>query len=113
MELKKSALMSQQIEHFEVRHWLSNLVKESAKVRLLKVGRLLNPPFLITVALLTFTGCNSALQDDLGTYSDPKIAVVETQKILTLLSKNINKGYTSVHYINEYEITRNRIFNLD
>lgn len=55
------------------------------------------------------TGSRSAL----GTFDDPKKALVETQKALSLLSTHVNVGYKSVEYIEEYENTKNIIFNID
>jgi hypothetical protein len=71
--------------------------------------------FIVAVLIATFSlnGCNSNNSDDLGTYDDPKIALIETQKALSVLSKNVNKGYESVQYITEYEIAKNKIFKLE
>lgn len=48
---------------------------------------------------------------NVGTVNDPEIAFRETQKALDLVSKQLNKGLESVTYLNEYEQTKNRIFN--
>ncbi len=56
---------------------------------------------------LTRTGNNS---EDLGTYDNPEKAFEETQKALSLLSGNVNKGMESVGYIREYENSKNLIF---
>lgn len=53
---------------------------------------------------------NSIQQQDLGTYDDPEIAFLETQKALTLLSNHVNVGIESVHYIEEYQNSKNLIF---
>lgn len=45
-----------------------------------------------------------------GTYNDPKVALAETQKALTLVSEKISVGMGSVSYIKEYERSKNRIF---
>jgi hypothetical protein len=45
-----------------------------------------------------------------GTYDDPKVALEETQKALTLVSEKISVGMGSMNYINEYERSKNRIF---
>ena len=75
---------------------------------------ILKKSFLFSsLCFLVLSSCNSAENKDLGTYEDPKIALIETQKVFFILSDNLNKGYKSVDYINEYEITRNKIFNLD
>lgn len=65
------------------------------------------------ICIFTITNCQDAPREDLGTYEDPKKALVETQKVFKLLSNNLNKGYESVHYINEYEIAKDKIFNVD
>jgi hypothetical protein len=59
------------------------------------------------------SSCTSSKQDALGTYDDPEIALKETQKVITMLSQNINLGYKSVQYVDEYEIAKNKLFNLD
>lgn len=48
--------------------------------------------------------------DELGTYDDPKVALAATQKALSLLSSNVNVGIKTVHYIDEYQATKNKIF---
>ncbi|WP_432671567.1 hypothetical protein [Flavobacterium sp. SM2513] len=60
-----------------------------------------------------YTNYYPSNQDDLGTFDDPEIAFLETQKALSLLSKHVNTGYESVEYIDEFEITRNKIFNVN
>ena len=47
---------------------------------------------------------------ELGTFDDPKVAMEETQKALSLLSANVNKGINSVQYVQNYEDARDRIF---
>ena len=49
-------------------------------------------------------------QTELGTYDDPEEALAATQKALALLSSNVNVGIESVHYIKEYEQSKNKIF---
>lgn len=49
-------------------------------------------------------------QDDLGTFDDPEIALIETQKALNLIAENLNKGKEKMYYLQEYENTKNRIF---
>ncbi len=48
--------------------------------------------------------------EDLGTYDNPEVAFRETQKALSLLSGNVNKGVESVSYIQEYENSKSLIF---
>lgn len=50
------------------------------------------------------------LNQDLGTYDDPEIAFRETQKALSQLSDHVNVGIESVHYIQEFDNSKNLIF---
>ena len=65
---------------------------------------------LFGVGLYTFNNWNVQSEQTLGTYNDPEIAFRETQKALTLLSKNVNVGILSVQYVENYECTKNKIF---
>jgi len=47
---------------------------------------------------------------NLGTYDDPEVAFRETQKALSKLSTNLNTGFESMQYIQEYENSKNLIF---
>lgn len=47
---------------------------------------------------------------DLGSFDDPEIALIETQKALALIGQNLNKGKESISYLNKYEINKNKIF---
>lgn len=47
---------------------------------------------------------------DLGSFDDPEIAFIETQKALALIGQNLNKGKESISYLNKYEINKNKIF---
>lgn len=49
-------------------------------------------------------------KSELGTYDNPEEALAATQKALALLSNNVNVGIESVHYIKEYEQSKNKIF---
>ena len=53
---------------------------------------------------------NQNQAEDLGTYDNPEVAFRETQKALSLLSGNVNKGVESVKYVAEYENSKNLIF---
>jgi hypothetical protein len=46
----------------------------------------------------------------LGTYNNPEEAFKETQKALAMLSTNVNVGIESVQYVQEFEVTKNRVF---
>ncbi len=47
---------------------------------------------------------------DLGTFDDPEVAFVETQKALSMLSMHVNSGIESVMYVKEYKKTKKLIF---
>lgn len=68
---------------------------------------------IIGISLLLLTSCVSNKKEDLGTFETPETALKETHKALFLLSKNVNQGYKTVLNINEYEITKNKIFNIN
>lgn len=53
---------------------------------------------------------NVVAKSELGTYDNPEEALKATQKALSLLSNNVNVGIESVHYIKEYEQSKNKIF---
>ena len=48
--------------------------------------------------------------EDLGTYSNPEEAFVETQKALEMLSEEVSQGVESVAVLKEYEKTKKTIF---
>lgn len=61
--------------------------------------------------MLTLYNSEQASQDELGTFQDPEVAFKETQKALNMLSKNVNVGMSSVHYVTgEYEKSKETIF---
>ncbi len=66
--------------------------------------------FVLTAGLATLWMLNVPNSEDLGTFDDPEIAYIETMKALELLAENINYGMESVHYITEYEQSKNLIF---
>ena len=49
-------------------------------------------------------------KQDLGTYDDPEVAFRQTQKALALLSNHVNVGIESVHYVKEYQKSKELIF---
>lgn len=66
---------------------------------------------LLGIGFYLFYASETLVNDnDLGTYNDPKVALEETQKALSLLSSKVNVGIESVQYLEEYKITKNRIF---
>ena len=70
-----------------------------------------------SVAVLLGTGCyvflkyNNTSNENLGTYDDPELAFKETQKALAMLSNHVNKGVEGMQYMQEFEKTKNKIFN--
>ena len=67
----------------------------------------------VGAGIFVYTNNFRSHADDLGSFNDPKKALQETQKALSLLSKHVNTGYESVQYIEEYETTKDKIFNLN
>lgn len=65
---------------------------------------------LLGIGTFTYFNNNNVENQDLGSYDDPEVAFVETQKALALLSENVNVGIESVQIINEYEVARDRVF---
>jgi hypothetical protein len=59
---------------------------------------------------LYFLNKNSSQKQELGTYNSPEVALKETQKALSMLSRHVNVGIESVLYIDEYEKSKNLIF---
>jgi hypothetical protein len=84
-------------EKKKVRTWIS--IAASVAV-LLGVG---------TYIFYQFENKNS--EKNLGTYDDPEIAFKETQKALAMLSNHVNSGVKGMQYIQEFEKTKNKIFN--
>lgn len=65
---------------------------------------------LLGIGTFTYFNNNNVENQDLGSYDDPEVAFIETQKALALLSENVNVGIESVQIINEYEVARDRVF---
>ncbi|VXC07409.1 conserved hypothetical protein [Flavobacterium sp. 9AF] len=57
-----------------------------------------------------FYNNNDNSDADLGTYSNPEKAFVETQKALEMLSEEVNHGVESVAILKEYDKTKKTIF---
>ena len=66
--------------------------------------------FLGVSTVMYLNNKQDAIPSEFGTYKSPEVAFKETQKALALLSKHVNTGIESVHYINEYETSKNKIF---
>lgn len=62
---------------------------------------------LLFVVLFFF---NKKDNEDLGTFSSPEEAFVETQKALQMVAVEVNKGKESIAVLNEYEKTKKTIF---
>ncbi len=54
--------------------------------------------------------CDVNQNKNLGTYDNPEVAFRETQKALSILSRNLKIGIENVQYIREYEDSKNLIF---
>ena len=66
---------------------------------------------VILLSVGTYVYVDSKVVDqDLGTYDNPEVALKETQKALALLSTHVNTGIESVNYIREYEDSKQLIF---
>ena len=66
---------------------------------------------LLGIGTFTYVNYQNAnLNQDLGTYDDPEVALAETQKALALLSNQVNVGIESVQYVQEYENSKELIF---
>lgn len=59
----------------------------------------------------TTTTNASVATNELGTYDSPEEAFRETQKALALLSGHVNTGIESVQVIQEYDNSKEKIFN--
>jgi hypothetical protein len=66
--------------------------------------------FVLFAGMLFTWNQTSSQQDELGTFDDPEIAMVETLKALELVSRNVNLGMESVIYLNEYNQSKQLIF---
>ena len=69
---------------------------------------------VVLFGMVTFFMINTdetVTQNELGSYDSPEQAFRETQKALALLSSNVNIGIESVSYIQEYDNSKNLIFN--
>ena len=65
---------------------------------------------LLGIGTVTYLNYNNGEQQDLGSYDNPEVALKETQKALALLSENVNVGIKTVHYVQEYETAKKKVF---
>ncbi len=65
---------------------------------------------LLGIGTVTYLNYNNSEQQDLGSYDNPELALKETQKALALLSENVNVGIKTVHYVEEYETAKEKVF---
>ncbi|SDX49363.1 hypothetical protein [Flavobacterium degerlachei] len=65
----------------------------------------------VLIGVVSYVNYNDkAINTGLGTYDNPEVALVETQKALAMLSNHVNTGIESVIYIKEYKKSKNLIF---
>jgi hypothetical protein len=64
---------------------------------------------LLGIGTFAYLNKEKATQD-LGTFDNPEVAFVATQKALALLSNHVNVGIESVQYIQEYQNSKDLIF---
>lgn len=66
--------------------------------------------FVVLFGTAFFYMNSNVSNEDLGTYDDPEVAFIETQKALEMLSKNVNQGVEGVALLNEYNQSKETIF---
>jgi hypothetical protein len=65
----------------------------------------------IVIGVGVIVGCKEKkTQTNLGSIDNPELAFLETQKALGLVSININRGMETVMDIQEFEVTKAKIF---
>lgn len=66
---------------------------------------------IIVIGVGVCVGCKEKkTENNLGSFDNPEIAFLETQKALGLVSLNVNRGMKTVMYIEEYELAKAKIF---
>lgn len=61
-------------------------------------------------AFMYFNNQQTKTLTEYGTYDNPEEALKETQKALAMISGHVNTGIESVHYISEYQNSKEKIF---
>lgn len=66
---------------------------------------------LIGVGTYTYFSAGEVKENsELGTYDNPEEAFEATQKALAMLSNNVNVGVEGVHYLEVYQVTKEKVF---
>lgn len=66
--------------------------------------------FVVLFGTALFYINSNGTNENLGTYDDPEVAFIETQKALEMLSENVNYGVEGVVLLNEYDQSKKTIF---
>jgi hypothetical protein len=85
------------------------LVSKKQKVTWLSIAASI--VVMLGIGTYTYFDANTAKENqELGTYDDPEEALEATQKALAMLSDNVNVGVEGVHYLEVYEVTKEKVF---
>ena len=87
-----------------------NIQLQSKRLRVTWLSIAASVVVLLGIGTYVYFNTYANQNQDLGTYNDPEIAFKETQKALALLSYQVNIGIESVHYVEEYQNSKNLIF---
>ena len=85
-----------------------NTNKKSSRMTWLSVAASI--VVLLGAGTFTYFNYENSQTEDLGSFDDPEVALRETQKALSLLSKNVNAGVEGMQYLQEYENARTTVF---
>jgi hypothetical protein len=96
----------------EKQNHLSNTIKLPGKEKkyLSFISIAATAVVLLGISFYFFTTSEAPVKGDYGTFENPEIAFKETQKALDLISTNLNAGMESIGYLNEFEQSKNLIF---
>lgn len=87
-----------------------NIQLQSKRFRVTWLSIAASVVVLLGIGTYVYFNTNANQNQDLGTYNNPEVAFKETQKALALLSNQVNIGIESVHYVEEYQNSKNLIF---